>query len=149
MFGSSLHFQGKASESEVLDTYRTVLTMVHAAVVVVLLLDLLIAMMNTTLGQGLERAKTEAIASYAQCILRMEVSTRKHSTMKLGSVINPAFHETRNKADFAKTEEDDEILRSLEESSKEWLVGMEFLRRDTMNHLTQLRQRKLKQPRTL
>ncbi|CAK4676830.1 unnamed protein product [Aphanomyces euteiches] len=141
MFGSSLHFQDKASESEVLDTYRTVLTMVHAAVVVVLLLNLLIAMMNTTLGQGLERAKTEAIASYAQCILRMEMSTRKHSTMKLGSTVNPAFHETRNKADFAKTEDDDEILRSLEESSKEWLVGMEFLRRDTINHLTQLKQR--------
>ncbi|CAK4621694.1 unnamed protein product, partial [Aphanomyces euteiches] len=140
MFGSSLHFQDKASESEVLDTYRTVLTMVHAAVVVVLLLNLLIAMMNTTLGQGLERAKTEAIASYAQCILRMEMSTRKHSTMKLGSTVNPAFHETRNKADFAKTEDDDEILRSLEESSKEWLVGMEFLRRDTINHLTQLKQ---------
>ncbi|CAK4953561.1 unnamed protein product [Aphanomyces euteiches] len=141
MFGSSLHFQDKASESEVLDTYRTVLTMVHAAAVVVLLLNLLISMTNTTLGQGLERAKTEAIASYAQCILRMEMSTRKHSTMKLGSAINPAFHETRNKADFAKTEDDDEILRSLEESSKEWLVGMEFLRRDTINHLTQLKQR--------
>ncbi|CAK4621678.1 unnamed protein product [Aphanomyces euteiches] len=142
LFGDNLGFNDKDDDDPTaLESYRSLLTMIHAAVVVVLLLNLLIALMNTTLGQGLERAKTEALASYAQCILRMEMSLRNESTMKLGAALNPAFRETRNKAEFAKTDEDEEIIRSLEESSKEWHVGMEMLRRHTHNHMAQLGQR--------
>ncbi|KAF0716859.1 Aste57867_2624 [Aphanomyces stellatus] len=156
MFGQMLDDKEKrvpeksALSDTAIETYYTVLTMVHAAVVVVLLLNLLMAMMNTTLGRGLERAKAEALASYAQCILRMEMSmggTAAETTMYLrrphegDKWLNPAFDAAKHTAEFATTEEDLETLRALDESAKEWHVGMESLRRGTLDQWHQLRRR--------
>ncbi|KDO31143.1 hypothetical protein SPRG_04281 [Saprolegnia parasitica CBS 223.65] len=57
---------------KVLYTCAAVLMMLHSAVVVIILLNTLIAMMNKTVDGGLEKAKTQALISYAQCILRIE-----------------------------------------------------------------------------
>ncbi|EQC31223.1 hypothetical protein SDRG_11146 [Saprolegnia diclina VS20] len=51
-----------------------VLMMLHVAIMVIILLNVLLAMMNKTVDGGLEKAKTQALISYAQCILRLETS---------------------------------------------------------------------------
>ncbi|KDO31142.1 hypothetical protein SPRG_04280 [Saprolegnia parasitica CBS 223.65] len=50
------------------------LMMLHVAIMVIILLNVLLAMMNKTVDGGLEKAKTQALISYAQCILRLETS---------------------------------------------------------------------------
>ncbi|KDO20756.1 hypothetical protein SPRG_13338 [Saprolegnia parasitica CBS 223.65] len=56
----------------VLYIFAVGMIMAHSAVVVLFLLNLLVANMNKTVDGGLEKAKTEALAAYAQCILRLE-----------------------------------------------------------------------------
>ncbi|OQR91536.1 ankyrin repeat protein [Achlya hypogyna] len=113
-----------ADASPVLSVFGKALLMFHMAVAIVLLLNVLIAMMNNTLVDGLEKAKLEALASYANCILRLELSlapqernemlyvvkpkSRKGEARPLlGSkhggdtgILNPAFHEVVLKSDY-------------------------------------------------
>ncbi|CAK4265805.1 unnamed protein product [Aphanomyces euteiches] len=61
-------------DSAVIRPFAMMLTLFHATLVTVLLLNVLLATMNRTVDRGLDLSKTEALWSYAQCILRMEVT---------------------------------------------------------------------------
>ncbi|KDO28564.1 hypothetical protein SPRG_06422 [Saprolegnia parasitica CBS 223.65] len=92
------------------------LMMLHVAIMVIILLNVLLAMMNKTVDGGLEKAKTQALISYAQCILRLETSmnltaddthaliylkTKASTSTKLikqGEWLNPIFTECVPKA---------------------------------------------------
>ncbi|KAF0698825.1 Aste57867_10574 [Aphanomyces stellatus] len=54
--------------------FSMTLTLFQATMVTLLLLNVLLATMNRTVDRGLDNAKTESLWSYAQCILRMEVT---------------------------------------------------------------------------
>ncbi|EQC26881.1 hypothetical protein SDRG_15304 [Saprolegnia diclina VS20] len=49
-----------------------VLLLTHATISIVMLLNVLIAMMNKTMGSYLEEAKHEARVTFAECVLRLE-----------------------------------------------------------------------------
>ncbi|KDO31105.1 hypothetical protein SPRG_04244 [Saprolegnia parasitica CBS 223.65] len=100
-----------------------VLMMFHSAVVVILLLNVLLAMMNQTVDGGLEKAKTEALASYAQCILRLEQAMRltPNETSDLihlvdaaskKRVLNPIFLEVVSHAHVALRPDHEESIRA-------------------------------------
>ncbi|KDO16676.1 hypothetical protein SPRG_17824 [Saprolegnia parasitica CBS 223.65] len=80
-----------ASTSPVLSIFSKGLLMFHMAIAIVLLLNVLIAMMNNTLVEGLEKAKLEALASYANCILRLELSLDSRERTEMIYVIKPKF----------------------------------------------------------
>ncbi|OQR80565.1 ATP-binding Cassette (ABC) Superfamily, partial [Thraustotheca clavata] len=75
----------------VLYVFAMLLLMFHMAIAIVLLLNVLIAMMNNTLDEGLEKARMEALASYANCILRLELSLRPTERAEMIYVIKPKF----------------------------------------------------------
>ncbi|OQS03771.1 inversin protein alternative isoform, partial [Thraustotheca clavata] len=75
----------------VLYVFAMGLLMFHMAVAIVLLLNVLIAMMNNTLVDGLEKAKLEALASYAKCVLRLELSLGAKERIEMIYVIKPKF----------------------------------------------------------
>ncbi|KDO19732.1 hypothetical protein SPRG_15062 [Saprolegnia parasitica CBS 223.65] len=80
-----------ASTSPVLSIFSKGLLMFHMAIAIVLLLNVLIAMMNNTLVEGLEKAKLEALASYANCVLRLELSLDSRERTEMIYVIKPKF----------------------------------------------------------
>ncbi|OQR90319.1 hypothetical protein ACHHYP_05625 [Achlya hypogyna] len=86
-----------------------VLRMFHCAVMVVLLLNLLLAMMNKTVDRNWEKLQSRALASYARCVLRLEMmlgqTEADHEllgqvTTAVGSVRNPIFRQTVSKRDL-------------------------------------------------
>ncbi|EQC26839.1 hypothetical protein SDRG_15350 [Saprolegnia diclina VS20] len=98
------------------------LMMLHSAVVCILLLNVLLAMMNQTVDGGLEKAKTEALTSYAQCILRLEQSMRLDAdgTQALlhltdskthARVLNPIFSEVVSNLDISMRPEHEASIR--------------------------------------
>ncbi|EQC25947.1 hypothetical protein SDRG_16204 [Saprolegnia diclina VS20] len=100
-----------------------VLMMFHSAVVVILLLNVLLAMMNQTVDGGLEKAKTEALTSYAQCILRLEQAMRltpaeTSDLMHLVDascnkrVLNPIFFEVVSRAHVALRPDHEASIRA-------------------------------------
>ncbi|KAF0698824.1 Aste57867_10573 [Aphanomyces stellatus] len=54
--------------------FSIILVLFHACVVTVILMNVLLATVNKTVDRGLERSKVEALWSYAECILRLEVT---------------------------------------------------------------------------
>ncbi|EQC33891.1 hypothetical protein SDRG_08572 [Saprolegnia diclina VS20] len=107
----SLDAFGDSKEDHASSMYvaTALLMMLHVAIMVIILLNVLLAMMNKTVDGGLEKAKTQALISYAQCILRLETSmnltaddthaltyfTTKASTsmIKQAEWLNPIFTE--------------------------------------------------------
>ncbi|KDO17786.1 hypothetical protein SPRG_16806 [Saprolegnia parasitica CBS 223.65] len=98
------------------------LMMLHSAVVCILLLNVLLAMMNQTVDGGLEKAKTEALMSYAQCILRLEQSMHldADATQELlhlidskthARVLNPIFSEVVSNLDISLRPEHEASIR--------------------------------------
>ncbi|KAF0715796.1 Aste57867_3165 [Aphanomyces stellatus] len=73
---SKLNLDESTVAAQAIELYGTILSMLNSAVVVLLLMNMLMAMMNKTVGDGLERAKTEALVSYARSILRIELAVR-------------------------------------------------------------------------
>ncbi|KDO34335.1 hypothetical protein SPRG_22084 [Saprolegnia parasitica CBS 223.65] len=71
VFSPSLE-DNMSSSPTAMYTGVALLMMLHSAIVVVVLLNVLLALMNQTVTGGLEKAKTRALMSYAQCILRLE-----------------------------------------------------------------------------
>ncbi|EQC31230.1 hypothetical protein SDRG_11153 [Saprolegnia diclina VS20] len=65
---------GSDSYASTMYTGLAILMMAHSAIVVVILLNVLLAMMNQTVTSGLEKARTQALISYARCILRLEIT---------------------------------------------------------------------------
>ena len=78
--------------------------MFHMAIAIVLLLNVLIAMMNNTLVEGLEKAKLEALASYANCILRLELSLDSRERTEMIYVIKPKFLQAKGTSECFELE---------------------------------------------
>ncbi|ETV98939.1 hypothetical protein, variant [Aphanomyces invadans] len=67
-----------AMADPVVNAFSMALLLFHATTVSVLLVNVLLATMNRTVDRGLDLSKTEALWSYAECILRMEVTFTSH-----------------------------------------------------------------------
>ncbi|ETW04194.1 hypothetical protein H310_04539 [Aphanomyces invadans] len=136
-------------DDDFLSTCAVVLIMFHAAVVVILLLNVLLAMMNKTVDSGFEKAKTEALASYAQCILRLEESMNlnKDETIELihfksgdgELVLNPIFHEHLAKSDIQIPDEQEAGIEAYQKTKIAWLDTMNSLKSSTFASFESLR----------
>ncbi|KDO29608.1 hypothetical protein SPRG_05561 [Saprolegnia parasitica CBS 223.65] len=62
------------------------LLVTHATIVIVMLLNVLIAMMDKTMGAHMDEAKLEACVTFAECVLRMEKTTTSTSEAYWGSL---------------------------------------------------------------
>ncbi|KAH9069303.1 hypothetical protein Ae201684P_004989 [Aphanomyces euteiches] len=136
---------GNANKNEFLSACAVVLMMFLAAVVVILLLNVLLAMMNKTVDSGFDKAKTEALASYAKCILRLEESmnNKEHENIAMINfkdangkpVLNPIFDENVPKSSIEIPDEQEAGIDAYQKKKKVWLdlmtklqtiVGEEF-----------------------
>ncbi|OQR81260.1 ankyrin 2,3/unc44 [Achlya hypogyna] len=118
-----------------LSTCTVLLMMFHSAVVIVLLLNVLLAMMNKTVDGGLEKAKTEALASYASCILRLEEAMGLDAVQtdalihfdlgKDGQVLNPIFSEVVPKAALVLSAAQADAIRRDNAQKRVWLDVVE------------------------
>ncbi|RQM28257.1 hypothetical protein B5M09_000570 [Aphanomyces astaci] len=132
-----------------LSSCAVVLMMFHAAVVVILLLNVLLAMMNKTVDNGFERAKTEALASYAQCILRLEESMNlsKAETVELihfksddgDLVLNPIFNERVAKSSIQVPDGQEAHINAYQKQKMAWVDLMDALKASTTSELDSLR----------
>ncbi|RHZ20478.1 hypothetical protein DYB37_000454 [Aphanomyces astaci] len=132
-----------------LSSCAVVLMMFHAAVVVILLLNVLLAMMNKTVDNGFERAKTEALASYAQCILRLEESMNlsKAETVELihfkteggDLVLNPIFNERVAKSSIKVPDGQEAHIDAYQKQKMAWVDLMDALKASTTSELDSLR----------
>ncbi|EQC27159.1 hypothetical protein SDRG_11148 [Saprolegnia diclina VS20] len=101
----------------------TLLFMCQSATIVLLLINVLLAMMNKTVDVGLNRAKSQALSSYAQSILHLEMSQRMNKSERMdlmdfrrpslkepAGLLNPIFTETLPRAEWPVSAEDDAAL---------------------------------------
>ncbi|OQR84040.1 ankyrin repeat protein [Achlya hypogyna] len=126
-----------SAASEVMYVATTVLIMMHSAVVVVILLNVLLALMNQTVTSGLEKAKSQALASYASCILRLEgaMNLSEDETLELTHlpcpdghrVLNPIFTERVPKAVLWLSNEQTEALLASAADRRLWNDVMQTL----------------------
>ncbi|KAF0713135.1 Aste57867_4499 [Aphanomyces stellatus] len=120
--------------------------MFQAAVVVILLLNVLLAMMNKTVDGGLEAAITEALAKYANCIMRLELSLNMNEQKNKELIyfvlpgtdptepngrLNPIFEERVFKTELNMTDEKDEKLRAHETKKANWAALINKIDADT------------------
>ncbi|KAH9110624.1 hypothetical protein LEN26_013687 [Aphanomyces euteiches] len=122
---------GNANKNEFLSACAVVLMMFHAAVVVILLLNVLLAMMNKTVDSGFEKAKTESLASYAKCILRLEESMNNdkddnialiHFKDANGQLVsNPIFDENVPKSSIQIPDEQEAGIDAYQKKKMAWL----------------------------
>ncbi|OQR82519.1 hypothetical protein ACHHYP_15913 [Achlya hypogyna] len=66
-------FENLPTTGEYVLGYALLLT--HATLVIVMLLNVLVAMMTKSVDGGMEKAKREALVSFAECVLRSEKTT--------------------------------------------------------------------------
>ncbi|CAK4203971.1 unnamed protein product [Aphanomyces euteiches] len=136
---------------EFLYTVAVIMIMFQAAVVVIMLLNVLMAMMNNAVNGGLESAKTEALAKYAQCILRLELALDMGENevydsiyfVKPGDdpttpqgVLNPLFHERCSKAEVNMNEEQEKKIQEHIDRKEAWEELMGKLEKQTNVELT-------------
>ncbi|EQC29440.1 hypothetical protein SDRG_12902 [Saprolegnia diclina VS20] len=126
-----------SSSQAAMYTGVALLMMLHSAIVVVVLLNVLLALMNQTVTGGLEKAKTRALMSYAQCILRLEGAMHldnaettalthvKDASGKL--VLHPIFSETVPRVNLVLTPDQVETLQRTGASRMAWLDQMRHL----------------------
>ncbi|KAF0685182.1 Aste57867_22884 [Aphanomyces stellatus] len=130
-------FSNDGVNDDFLSTCATILMMFHSAVVVILLLNVLLAMMNKTVDVGIEKAKTEALASYGYCILRLEESMNlnKASTCQLiyfedpfsRKVLNPIFNELVPKSQLRLPAEQEKSIKAHEDKKTAWVALMDSI----------------------
>ncbi|OQS00555.1 ankyrin repeat domain-containing protein 50 [Achlya hypogyna] len=96
----------KANEPFI-STFTLVLLIVHATVSVIMLMNVLLAIMNKTVDRGIERSKTEAVWSFADSILRMELTLGASERMDLMYLNRPGY------TDAADEPERQPLLRKL------------------------------------
>ncbi|OQR97032.1 ankyrin repeat protein [Thraustotheca clavata] len=119
----------------VLYLFTVFLMMFHAAAITIILLNLLMASMNKTVDGGLERAHTEALASYAKAILRLELSMNytedeNRFMMHLDKdVLNPIFKEAVPKSQLKVTTEQEEMIQEHLDATDVWNSKVSSLRR--------------------
>ncbi|OQR90590.1 hypothetical protein ACHHYP_05390, partial [Achlya hypogyna] len=128
--------------------FTALLMMLHSAVVVIVLLNVLLAMMNKTVDGGLEKAKARALLSYARCILRLEeamgldadstvgllhltpmTGTRERTPLvsTFGPVLNPVFGEHVDKAGLGLTPAQADALSMRAATREAWRQRMQAL----------------------
>ncbi|CAK4071348.1 unnamed protein product [Aphanomyces euteiches] len=90
---------------------------------------MLLAMMNKTFEAGFEKAKTEALTSYAKCILRLEESIYlidgdNESLIYFqgpnGKVVNPIFQDTIPKTRNSLSDDQEAEINAYWKKKKEW-----------------------------
>ncbi|OQR97280.1 hypothetical protein ACHHYP_12264 [Achlya hypogyna] len=128
--------------------FTALLMMLHSAVVVIVLLNVLLAMMNKTVDGGLEKAKTRALLSYARCILRLEeamgldadgtssllhlslvAGTRERTPLVSanGAVLNPVLGERVAKAQLGLTPAQADALYARTAAREAWQQRVQAL----------------------
>ncbi|KAG9404669.1 hypothetical protein AC1031_004874 [Aphanomyces cochlioides] len=140
--------EAQKGKNNFLATCAVLLMMFHAAVVVVLLLNMLLAMMNKTFETGVEEAKTEALASYAKCIIRLEESMNKdkHGIIDLihfkdvngQLVLNPIFNETVPKPQLQIPDEQEAAINAYQKTKTEWIELIDDLNSISVDELQKL-----------
>ncbi|KDO29609.1 hypothetical protein SPRG_05562 [Saprolegnia parasitica CBS 223.65] len=91
------------------------LVLTHATIVIVMLLNVLIAMLNKTMGAHMDEAKLEACVTFAECVLRMEKTsaTSKQRGVTCNAVeVGRLFHDLL-RADANEKNEDSAVLRAI------------------------------------
>ncbi|EQC34464.1 hypothetical protein SDRG_07794 [Saprolegnia diclina VS20] len=133
-----------ASDRRATYTVIAIVLMVHSAIVVFVLLNMLLALMNQTVSKGLEKAKTRALMIYAQCILRLEgarlTDAKVHALMHVpGSdgmpVLHPIFSESVPRANLGLTPDQAETLQRSQVSRAAWLDQMQALDKAVMDEV--------------
>ncbi|KAH9123274.1 hypothetical protein AeMF1_005690 [Aphanomyces euteiches] len=134
------------SYQEFLYTVAVVMMMFQAAVVVIMLLNVLMAMMNNAVDGGLESAKTEALAKYAECILRLELALNLSEKQVKDSIyfvlpgedptepmgkLNPLFYERCFKSELNMNEEQENKIQQHMDRKQAWADLMEKLETQT------------------
>ncbi|EQC26269.1 hypothetical protein SDRG_15856 [Saprolegnia diclina VS20] len=132
----------------ILYVFAVVMIMAHSAVVVLFLLNLLVANMNKTVDGGLEKAKTEALAAYAQCILRLEeaMNSSPQETQDLiyfipptptcDGKLNPIFTASMPKSYYSITPEVEAAIATHEAQQTSWMVVTKTIQGQVTSALT-------------
>ncbi|OQR87107.1 hypothetical protein ACHHYP_09541 [Achlya hypogyna] len=139
---------GEDQTQDLLYHVSYVLLMLHAAIMIVLLLNVLLATMNETVSDGLRASKRDALASYAACILRLEMTLPTETYLHLRYVyapngdlqLNPAFHDVLLKAACELCEEDAVVIQSIEETVKDWELTLRQLEATTLRAIEVIRE---------
>ncbi|OQR87074.1 hypothetical protein ACHHYP_09567 [Achlya hypogyna] len=112
--------------------FAVAMIMAHSALVVFFLLNLLVANMNKTVDGGLEKAKTEALAAYAQCILRLEEAMNytpqetealmyfEPPSATFAGVLNPIFEYAMPKAHYGITSDVEDAIAEHQKQQASW-----------------------------
>ncbi|KDO31147.1 hypothetical protein SPRG_04285 [Saprolegnia parasitica CBS 223.65] len=118
-------------------TGLAILMMLHSAIVVVILLNVLLALMNQTVTSGLEKARTQALISYARCILRLEITMNlgendvRHLTHDVDSdgklVLHRIFTERVRKTELGLTTDQVDALLVTTNDCVAWMEQMDDL----------------------
>ncbi|EQC25618.1 hypothetical protein SDRG_16514 [Saprolegnia diclina VS20] len=93
------------------------LLVTHATIVIVMLLNVLIAMMDKTMGAHMDEAKLEACVTFAECVLRLEktttsaISDEYWGNLNMDKVEN--LYEEIVRADANEKRDDDAVLDAL------------------------------------
>ncbi|KAF0687445.1 Aste57867_20809 [Aphanomyces stellatus] len=119
----------------VIYAYGRFLAMVQVALSAILLLNMLVAMMNKRVLDGLQVAKVEALASYAAFILRLETAlgTAKQVQVKYliddhgHSYLHPAFKETLAKSSGFGRPQDIHVIEAIKCQREEYVAALETL----------------------
>ncbi|OQR98867.1 ankyrin repeat-containing protein [Achlya hypogyna] len=135
LFGEFRLDQNFKTDNVVLFGYYRFLAQVQAAIASVLLLNMLIAMMNRRVMEGLDRAKIEALASYAKCILRLEMTmspATQRDVMHLYDAegqfcLNPIFHAAVTKSAARLSPEDIQTIDTMKTHQLSWRRVLESL----------------------
>ncbi|KDO34337.1 hypothetical protein SPRG_01473 [Saprolegnia parasitica CBS 223.65] len=144
VFSPSLE-DNMSSSPTAMYTGVALLMMLHSAIVVVVLLNVLLALMNQTVTGGLEKAKTRALMSYAQCILRLEGAMHLNpaETIALTHVkdtcgkrtLHPIFSESVPRTSLVLTPDQAETLQRTGASRAAWLDQMQILDKVVMDQI--------------
>ncbi|EQC28849.1 hypothetical protein SDRG_13361 [Saprolegnia diclina VS20] len=135
LFGEFRLDENFKSDDSVLLTYFRILAQVQAAIASVLLMNMLIAMMNKRVLEGLEKAKIQALASYAKCILRLEMAmspSTQAKVMHLADVdghecLNPLFFTPLARTEVALSPDDLVTIDTLKTHQLSWRRVLESL----------------------
>ncbi|EQC26883.1 hypothetical protein SDRG_15306 [Saprolegnia diclina VS20] len=93
----------------------------HATIVIVMLLNVLIAMMDKTMGAYMDEAKVEATVTFAECVLRMEKTTTQAMSevywRQLDKSKAQVLYEDMLRADANEKSEDSAVLHAIDKIS--------------------------------
>ncbi|OQR88248.1 hypothetical protein ACHHYP_07021 [Achlya hypogyna] len=98
-----------------------ILLLTHATIVIVMLLNVLIAMMDKTMGAYMDEAKVEACVTFAECVLRMEKMSKQETSEAYWQQLDMSevqvLYENIVRADSHEKSNDDAVLKAIAELS--------------------------------